>query len=170
MPIQRLTLTAKDPDELPLAFSVGDRLAGRDEAFRDQDGKRVAGKLLRARLEAFGVGVKTVSVEGRYRPYGSAPGTLLKWSASRTLAGTVDPYTLGAVVHAMARQFSETRPTHHDGTPPEIYVTLIEVSTVLPDVKRQRLKDGRTIYRDKKTGRFASKDGWRASVRSRKRK
>jgi hypothetical protein len=176
--MRTLTLQPSEPDQLPLAFETGERLSGRRSAFVNVDtGIPIAGRALDRTLKGFGIAPVDITLSGSYRPHGGAPDILLPWSITRSVAAGVDTSSLGSIAHAMAR---EQIKAPKGQTPPEIYVTEITLTQFKPigaappipkarRIFRERTsRVGQIIFRDRATGRFASRSDWNDAVQSRK--
>lgn len=175
-----MTVSLQAPEgHNPLAFEQYEHLSnGNSYALLDPSGRPLQGERLDRQLFLEGVGPKTVRIEVQYADTGA--GALSSTTLEATAIGTLDSQGLARLIHAEARQFTGRRKKGE--SPALMFIQGIEVvgpeqpkpaapekRTARPKVRRQYVKVPnkrtgklmtRAVYRDKKTGRFASRAQW----------
>ena len=153
-----LTLAPSNPDELPLAFSIGEHLAGTRSWFADEDtGRRLAGARLSRELAAFRFVPTDVEVSGKMRTVTMRQDRLRGWTRRETVLGPLDSAQLGRIVHAIARE--QAKKFGPGNTPPELYVMEIVVQPHIPRVAPVY----ETLYIDRLTGAVVERSTWERS-------
>lgn len=174
-----MTVSLNAPDgHTPLAFEQYEHLHnGRSYAMLDASGRPLQGDALDRQLSLEGVGPKEIVIRVEYADQGA--GDLSRTTLRTQAIGTLDSQGLARLVHAQARQF--TGRNRKGESPALMFINAIEVKgereqapekpqrAARPKIRRQYVKvpnkktgklQTRAIYRDKKTGRFASRAAW----------
>lgn len=170
-----IKLRAADGD-LPLGFLQYETLRDGVGAY-ELDGRPIYGARLNDALAGEGIGEKTVAIAGRYASEGGSE-ALARWRATVRVAGTLDNESLARIIHAKAREFSGRKKGGQ--SPAEVYVVGLTITSHAPAKPLPKSKRGarrefvkvkmpngklvsRTVYRDKSTGRFTSRETWNAT-------
>lgn len=175
-----MTVSLQAPDgHNPLAFEQYEHLSnGKGYALLDPSGRPLQGAALDRQLSLEGIGPKTISIQVQYADSGA--GELKTTNLEATALGTLDSQGLARLIHAEARQFTGRR--RKGESPALMFIQAIQVSgpeqpapketpkhAARAKIRRQYVKvpnkltgklQTRAIYRDKKTGRFASRAAW----------
>lgn len=125
------------------------------------DGAPVEGSALATRLRNLGYGPHPVTVSGVLVPHGMGgiENAYTPWSQSGEITLTISPQELGDLVYALCRQEIASFPK--DETPGQLYVTSIEIG-----VAGEEPEEPETLYIDRMTGDFVSRDTWERSRRA----
>lgn len=163
-----IRLTAQ-PGDLPLAFQkVHEHLLGSEADAYLVAGQPTAGAQLDLLLSQEGSGLKPVTIRGEFAQAGYNQTT--PYQLTTEVAGQLDAPSLARVVHALSRQF--IAPYGKGNTPPEVYVTSIDVGDVkrpppfIPQPPKRRKGQRFAAYLDAKTGEYVPRDKYLRSRRS----
>lgn len=154
---------------LPLAFSeTALHLRGDKAAYKTPQGEPLGGRALDRALDAEGIKAKKVHFAGYWRERtDDMDEPLRRWSRTIDVAGSLDVDSLARLAHSAARDFAGS--FDKGDTPPEIYLTLIEVNApTVPQKKPPRApqRRKRVVYRDRETGAYVSRDTYHRSRRA----
>ena len=159
-----IRLTAQG-GQLPLAFqNTHEHLKGTaGDAYLSQ-GKPLAGEQLDLALAREGYGLHPVRVSGQFSQAGNKE--TIPWQMDTVLAGQLNSDELARAIHAATRQFIE--PYGRGNTPPEVYVTGIQIGTpgFEPTPPKRRKGKRYAAYLDTKTGEYVPRDKYLRSRRS----
>lgn len=160
-----------------------EHLRGDKTPFVAEDGTARAGDALKRELAAEGVGAHQLTFAGLLLPPDATDRARLRpWQVTISTVGTLDVDGLARLAHVAARRAITTN-TRQQGTPPELYLTAIDIrSPQAAPAKRlpapapiravRKYLSGttkagkrRVVYRDVRTGKFVSRAVWQNRTR-----